>query len=146
MNESSNLTSDEKLMSGIAHIFGPLVAVIVWATQKDKSRFAKFQALQALVFDLFVFITMGLLFFCLFGTMFLGISLAMISATESTSPESFMSILVLPFMFPFVIFACVMPVSFGILILRMIAGVSVLNGRDYKYPIVGKWLEKFLEQ
>lgn len=146
MNESSNLTSDEKLMGGVAHIFGPLVAVIVWATQKDKSRFAKFQALQALVFDLFVFIMIGLLFFCLFGIMFLGISLAMITTIDSTSPDGFMSLFVLPFMFPLVTFACVMPVSFGILILRMVAGVSVLNGRNYKYPMIGRWLEKFLEQ
>lgn len=39
------LTSDEKLMGALAHFFGPLVAVIVWITQKEKSPFVKFQAL-----------------------------------------------------------------------------------------------------
>lgn len=146
MNEPLNLTSDEKLMGGVAHIFGPLVAIIVWVTQKDKSPFVKFQSLQALAFDLFVIIVSGLSFFCLFGFMFLGMSWAMFTAIESISPDGFMSIFALPFIIPFVTFACVTPVSLGILVLRLIAGVTVLNGRNYKYPIIGKWLENFLNQ
>jgi uncharacterized Tic20 family protein len=146
MNEPLNLTSDEKLMGGVAHIFGPLVAIIVWVTQKEKSRFVKFQALQALAFDLFIIITGGLLFFCLLGAMFLGTFWTMFTAVNNASSKGFVSLFALPFMFPFITYACVGPVSLGILVLRLIAGVSVLNGRNYKYPIIGKWLENFLGQ
>ena len=146
MNEATNLTSDEKLMGGVAHVFGPLVAIIVWAIQKDKSRFVKFQSLQALAFDLIIIIVGGLLFFCLFSFMFLGMSWITFQAINSTSPDEFMSIFALPFMFPLATFACITPFSIGILVLRIIAGISVLSGRNYKYPIIGKWLEHFLNQ
>lgn len=145
MNEP--LTSDEKLMGGVAHIFGPLVTIMVWATQKDKSRFVKFQALQALAFDLCIVIIGGHVFFCLFGFIFLGMFWTMFTTLDNASSSNeFMSLFALPFMFPFVTFACVAPVSIGILVVRLIAGISVLNGRNYKYPVVGKWLENFIDK
>ena len=145
MSEPLNLTSDEKLMGGVSHIFGSLVAVIVWTTQKDKSRFVKFQALQALAFDLFIIIASGLLFFCLFGAMFLGVFWVIFAGVNSASPDSVMSLFALPFMFPFMTFTCITPVSIVILTIRLVAGISVLNGRNYKYPVIGKWLENFLD-
>jgi uncharacterized Tic20 family protein len=60
------LSSDEKLMGAVAHFFGPLVALIIWSTQKEKSHFVKFQALQALAIDIFLVVVMGILFFCSF--------------------------------------------------------------------------------
>jgi uncharacterized Tic20 family protein len=147
MNDNhSPLSSDEKLMGALPHFFGILVAVVVWMLQKDKSRFVKFQALQALVFDVIVMVTMGLVFSCLFGVMFLGMfgSIFMTAKTAS-SPDAISPLFILPFMFPFATFACVFPFSFLLLILRIIAAVSILNGRNYHYPILGNWLENFLD-
>ena len=139
-------TSDEKLMGALAHLFGPLVAVIVWAIQKDKSRFVKFQALQALIFDLVVAVGMGAFFFCLFGVMFLGMSMSMFSFMNTPpSDAQIAQFFFLPFMFPFMTFACILPSSFVLLIIRLLAAVSVLNGRNYRYPLIGKWLDGFLE-
>lgn len=149
MNTSPNFppSSDEKLMGALAHLFGPMVAIIVWATQKDKSRFVKFQALQALAFDIFLMLTMGIIFFCLFGTMFVGIFGSMFGVLANTSsPDTGLQFLMLPFMFPFITFACIFPFSISILILRIIAAMSILNGRNYQYPLLGKWLENFLKE
>ena len=65
MNTLENIppTSDEKMMGALAHVFGPLAAIIVWAIQKEKSRFVKFQALQALAFDMIVAVILGGFFF-----------------------------------------------------------------------------------
>lgn len=146
MNEAPGLTSDEKLMGGVAHIFGPLVAIIVWATQKNKSRFIRFQALQALAFDFFIVVLTGIFFICLFGFAFLGIFGTMFAtAGNAPSTHDFSMFFLLPFTFPLLIFACVTPLSIGILVLRLMAGVSVLNGRNYHYPLLGKWLENFLD-
>ena len=147
MNESLNLTSDEKLLGAVSHFFGPLVAVFVWATQKEKSRFVKFQALQALAFDLFIAVTVGIFFFCLFGLGFLGMFVSIFSTMENASTANdFMAVFFLPFIFPFLITACATPVSVAILALRLIAGISVLNGKNYQYPFVGKWLENFIKE
>lgn len=139
-------TSDEKLMGALAHLFGPLVAVIVWGMQKDKSRFVKFQALQALIFDLVVAVGMGAFFFCLFGVVFLGMSMSMFSMMNTPPSDAQIApFFFLPFMFPFMTFGCILPSSFVLLIIRLLAAVSVLNGRNYRYPLIGKWLDSFLE-
>lgn len=140
----TKLSSDEKLMGAVAHLFGPLAAIIVWGTQKDKSRFVKFQALQALAFDLVLAMVMGVVFFCLFGIMFAGISVSMLDIPGAAStPNTAMPFFMLPFMFPFLTFACIFPFSLLILAIRLVASISILNGRNYQYPILGKWLENF---
>lgn len=149
MNTSTNLSpsSDEKLMGALAHLFGPLVALVVWSTQKDKSRFVKFQALQALVFDLILVVVMGIIFFCIFGIMFVGMFGSVFGAMGSTSsPKAITPFFMLPFMFPFMTFACIFPFSLLIMAIRLIAFLSILNGRNYQYPLLGKWLENFLNE
>jgi hypothetical protein len=48
-------------------------------------------------------------------------------------------------MFPVTTFACIFPFSFIIIAARLVASVSILGGRNYQYPFIGKWLEKFME-
>ena len=137
-------SSDEKLMGALAHLFGPLVALVMWATQKDKSRFVKFQALQALAFDVIIIVVTGIVFFCLFGIMFAGMFGATFGALGSTSSQDGVTpFFMLPFIFPFIISACVLPFSLLILVVRVVAAISILNGRNYKYPLLGRWLENF---
>lgn len=140
-------TSDEKLMGAVAHLFGPFAATIVWAIQKDKSRFAKFQALQALAFDAVAMVAMIACFACTFGVMFLGMSGLILTGLESSSssPEEIGVLFAAPFLFPFMIFAAVFPFSLLLLILRLIAAVSILRGRHYYCPVLGNWLQNFLD-
>jgi uncharacterized Tic20 family protein len=135
-------------MGAVAHFFGPLVAIIVWITQKEKSRFVKFQALQALAFDMVLFLVTGVSSLCMFGAMFLGISMSMLGAfNPSSTPEDIIPIIFMtPFIFPFLTFACILPFSLLITVARLVASVSILNGRDYRYPFVGKWVENFLRE
>ena len=54
-------TSDERVMAALAHFFGLIAALIVWVLNKDKSRFVRFQALQALALDgLWMVLSLGL--------------------------------------------------------------------------------------
>jgi uncharacterized Tic20 family protein len=149
MNTPTNLplSSDEKLMGALAQVFGPLAAIIVWAIQKDKSRFVKFQALQALAFDVIVAVIMGAFFFCIFGVVFLGMSGSMFAVMNNPSSVNEVTpFFFLPFMFPFMIFGCIFPFSFALMVVRIIAAISILNGRNYHYPVIGKWLDNFLEK
>lgn len=139
-------TSDEKMMGALAHMFGPLAAIIVWAIQKDKSRFVKFQALQALAFDGVATITMGIFFFCIFSVIILGMFGAVFTIlNDPLSSDGFTPFFFLSFMFPFMIFGCALPFSLGLLIVRLVASIAILNGRNYRYPILGKWLDTFLD-
>lgn len=145
-NNKPAITSDEKLMSAIAHVFGPLGAIIVWAIQKDKSRFVKFQSLQALIFDVLLSLGMGLFFTCIFGVSFLTMTSSLFSASNDfSSPDNIAPFFFFPFMMPTLMFGCIFPFSFLIIIYRLFVAISILNGKDFRYPIIGKWLDNFLE-
>jgi len=147
MTEETNLTSssDERMMAALAHIFGAIAALIIWAIQKDKSRFVRFQAAQALAFDFAVMLLMGVLFFCLFGVMFIGMFGTMFTALNNTSsPESFSWFMILPMMFPFLMSTCILPFSLALLVARVVATISVLSGNNFHYPFLGARVEKFL--
>ena len=138
-------TSDEKLMSAIAYFFGIFGAIIVWILQKDKSRFVRFHATQALAFDFIVTVTTGVIFFCIFGVMFVGMLGTMFTTINSSSPSEGVPLFILfSTMMPFTIFTCVFPITIILTIIRVVAAVSVLNGRDFRYLWLGKQVEKFL--
>ncbi|RPI95917.1 MAG: DUF4870 domain-containing protein [Chloroflexi bacterium] len=138
-------TSDERMMGALAHFFGVIAALIVWVTQKDKSRFVRFQAAQAMAFDFAVMLLMGVVFFCLFGAMFVGMFGTMaVTLNSSTSPENVSPFLMFPFMFPSLMFSCILPFSLAFLIARIVAAASVLSGNNFHYPFLGAKVEGFL--
>lgn len=132
-------TSDEKLMSAIAYFFGMLGAVLIWIFQKDKFRFVRFHATQALAFDFVVMVAMGVVFFCIFGSVVVGIFGAMFTTVNASSPsENAPLFFLVPTAMPFIIFACVFPLTLVLTIIRIFAAVSVLSGHDFRYPWLGK--------
>lgn len=138
-------TSDERMMAALAHFFGAIGALIIWVVQREKSRFVRFQAVQALAFDFSIMLLMIVLFVCLFGAMFLGIFGTLFATLNTSTPtENFSPFVVFPFMFPMLMFTCIFPFSLGTLVVRVVATVSVLNGTNFRYPLLGAWVEKFL--
>ena len=142
---ASSPTSDERMMAALAHFFGAIGALIIWVVQKEKSRFVRFQAVQSLAFDFAVMLLMIVLFVCLFGVMFAGIfGTLFVTFNSSTPSENLSPLLAFPFLFPTLTFTCIFPFSLGIMIARVVATVSVLNGNDFHYPLLGPQVEKFL--
>jgi uncharacterized Tic20 family protein len=138
-------SSDERLMAALAHFLGLIGSLIIWAIQKDKSGFVRFQATQALAFDLFVMILMFVCFLCFFGLMFLGMFGTIFTVVNNaTQTDSANWLMALPVLFPFGISVCIFPLSTVIFIIRIIAAISILNGNDFRYPWLGQQVEKFL--
>jgi uncharacterized membrane protein len=143
---SSAPTSDEKLMSALAYFLGAIVALIIWAIQKGKSRFVRFHALQALAFDTVVMVASFFISFCLMTAIFTSMFGLMFNAvSDPASFEQAPYFFLFPAMMPFGVFACVFPFSIVILVIRLFAAGSVLSGRDFRYPILGKKVEQFLK-
>jgi uncharacterized Tic20 family protein len=137
--------SDERMLGALAHFFGLIAALIIWAVQKDKSRFVRFQAAQALVFDLITTLLIFVLVFCSMGVMFIGLFGTILAAANSTpSPDNFGPIMIFPFMFPWFMFACISPFSIALFVARIVATISVLNGNNFSYPWLGAKVENFL--
>ena len=140
---------EDQVAAAVAHatciipLFGTLTPLILWITQKDRGGFIRFQTLQALVYQVLGMAAyIGLLaaymvFF--FGMM--GFTILSAQTLESDSSEALIAMLafLLPVACIFVVLMLGGPVYhlFG-----FIAGVRVLRGGDYNYPLLGRYLRK----
>jgi uncharacterized Tic20 family protein len=156
---ASTATQDDKIVAALAHALGPLIAIIVWATQKDKSPFVAFQSLQALVYQLTGFVGMLLGMACymcsflgVFGGMFAFIPLAATGAAATEGGEAAQGIAaligflisVVTMIVPFAIFGLMFLAILAFLLYGLWAAISVFQGKDFRYIVIGRWLERYL--
>ena len=141
MEEEKN--AESRLLAALAHGsvvaqgVGILVGVLVYINQRDKSRFAAFQALQAAVFQLINLILVILMWVA--WTILYTLSLIPLIAMMERSPDGAPSAL-----FWFATFSWVLPliVMFFIALIGLWAALRVWQGNDFRYPLIGSWLEK----
>lgn len=139
---------DERVLAALAHIsillpaIGVLAPILVWVTQRERSQFVGFQALQAVVFQLALLLLwllggvcyMGSVFFIMIG----GFAMQGSSGMEGPGP-GFNLLFVLPFG---VIFFMLL-VALVLFIYGVVAAVLTFQGKDFRYPLIGRWVERF---
>jgi uncharacterized Tic20 family protein len=146
MSNETTLTQDEKTLAALAHgsillgiftsgIGGIITALILWITQKDKSRYVAQQSLQALVYQAITFLV-TMLAWCCWGMLWMFIIFVPLmsnpQAFEAAPPPGIFGGLFL-MVVPFAVW--------GLTILYGLWGaISCLSGRDFKYAIIGNWL------
>ena len=116
--------------------FGGLIAaLVVWLIEREKSAYASSQALQALLYQALTFFVIGLAW-CCWGILWMVMLLPLFAnpeAYETTPPAGLWLGLIL------------MVVPIGLWGLTMLYGLwgaaRCLGGHDFKYAILGKWLE-----
>lgn len=141
-------TSDERIMAGFAYLLGPLIAFILWVTQKDRSKFVRFQALQAILFDLsllvawllFIFLTIAVIW----GGILLGGGLTMLLAVQESSSSPVVLLPTILGVLPMFCFPAGFLVFFALVLLKLIGAVNVFLGKEWRFPLVGKLTEKLL--
>jgi uncharacterized Tic20 family protein len=158
---TSTATQDDKVVAALAHALGPLIAIIVWATQKDKSPFVAFQSLQALVYQLtgFVGALLGMAcymcsFVGVFGGMFAAIPLtaAGTAVTEGGGTAEGLAALIgflvtmVTMFLPFAIIGLLILAILAFILYGLWAAFSVFQGKDFRYVVIGRWLERYLAQ
>lgn len=137
-------TQDERIMAALAHgsvvIFGMgiIAAVVVWATQKDESRYVAFQALQAATYQILGFAVFMVGMCCWMALYFVSFIPLMVAIEQGSSEP--------PTLFLLSLFLMLIPfVLMGLWILGGIwGGVRTLQGRAFSYPLVGHWLHRRL--
>ena len=140
MSEIRQAHSDDNILAAIGHFFGTMVAIIIWAVQKDKSEYVRFQALQAVGYNIAVSIITLILFGLIFAFIFKVVS---IQTGGIESPDFFFVFLLTIISSPWI--AClIFPYVLVIYIARLIAVISVLQGKDFRYPWLGEYVEKML--
>lgn len=144
--ETPRVSSDERIMAALAHFFGVFGALIVWATQKDRSRFVKFQSLQALAFGGLVTVVTLVAMLCLLGLMILGTLGAVIASSgPGASPNEVPTIALLTAFSP-MSFLCIIPLSLTLALVQSAAAISVATGHDWRYPLIAPRVEAFMSE
>ena len=139
MNQE-NKSTENRLLAALAHGsvvaqgIGILVGVLVYITQRDKSRYAAFQGLQAAVFQLVnLLIVIGM--WVVWGVLY-GLSIIqLIRLGENAEPPAF---------FWIALISMVIPIIYMVLIslYGLWGAVRTWQGKDFRYLIIGRWLEK----
>jgi uncharacterized Tic20 family protein len=138
------VSSDEKIMAALAHgsilfmFLGPIVPVILWATQRNRSKYVSFHALQAMGYQtLFFWLWMVMPIFIMLATIILiGVFAVVLRNSPDTSA--------FPFLFQIPIFIMVFGFMGITFLIGLVGAVFCLLGRDFRYPILGKWLARYL--
>lgn len=144
-------SQDDRIMAALAHasailpLMGVVAPIVIWVTQKDKSQYVAFQALQAVAFQLSMvfawFIGMGCYMLSFFG-MF--ISFTLLSSTGRDNP-SFAPLFGGFFFVPIGILLLMFVGGFLFVIYGLVGTVSTLRGRDFRYWLIANRVENFMQ-
>ena len=137
--QQENLTSEERLMAMLSHLsilFGGIILpIILWATQKDKSRFIRYHALQSIFFQIAYVVLLVLLIvaFALFA-IFFGLGLGILTANTTSDPGAFPILIVL---FVVLFYAAIFIFAFALMGYSIYLAVKSYQGSYIKIPIIG---------
>jgi uncharacterized Tic20 family protein len=163
-------TQDERIVAALGHasivwpMMGIIAPAVIWATQREKSPFLAFQALQAAVYHMTLILAglaCGACYFCSYlGTAvgLIGVPTSMFFAfqPEGPAPEELPPMAVVPLIVGFL-----GVIVFNVLILALFllglavwgayvgyglyGAVATLQGKDFRYVLLGSRLERYLE-
>lgn len=141
---------EEDWVAGICHssavvlFWGMILPLLVWNAEKDRSARLRFQALQAFLFQLLAFISSILSFFLLFVLMIAVVALAgYLNSEQGISSDAGLYLLIAVFVL--LLFACLLVLALPTYhLFALIAWARVTKGGNYRYPLLGKALEKRL--
>jgi uncharacterized Tic20 family protein len=145
MNTQANSTQpaqNDRIMAALAHstailpMMGVVAPIIIWATQRDKSEYVGFQALQAVVYQ-FVMILLWFAGMAMYVSSFFLVFVPGMMVSESQSFPVF-------FFVPFLVMGALMLAMLAFVLYGLVAAAMVLQGEDFRYFIIGDQLKRYL--
>lgn len=137
-----NADFEERFAAAMGHfsvilpIWGLLAPAWLWITHKSHSSWLKFQSAQTTLYQIFVNV---IYFGSSFGSLLAGIAIAIFFGVTSDGSEWSFVVGLLAAAF---LMSCTMLILPLFHILGQWAGLQTLLGRDFKYPLLGRWMEK----
>jgi len=133
------ISMEDKIMALLSHLsilipnIGILAPIVIWVTNKDKSRFVRFNALQSIFFQLIFFLLM--MFFIFIGVILMLIAIPWFDLSSNAEPGIlfFISMVFMFMYFP-------LWLIFGIY--AVVASVKSFKGNIFRYAIIGRIFER----
>jgi uncharacterized Tic20 family protein len=148
---SSTPSQDERIMAALAHVttlvpfMGVIAPIVIWTTQREKSQYVAFQALQALAYQLTMilawFVGMGC-YMCSAFSIFLTVPFASAADQEQTVEPLFG----LVFFIPFLVFGAILVGGIAFVIYGFVGAIMALQGKPFRYVLIGGRVERFMQK
>ena len=145
-------TQNDEIMAALAHVsailplMGVIAPIIIWATQKDKSKFVAFQVLQAIAYQLVMifawFVGMGCYMLSFFSTFLMIPFTGSGGEGDPTVTPFFMA----GFFIPFIVFGVIFVGGAIFIIYGLVGAVMTFQGKDFRYFVIGSRLVSYLQK
>lgn len=138
MTVQSEYTQEERLLGGLAHVsvvtgaIGPVIGILIYVMQKEKSRFAARQALQAALYQLVGLVVIIVAWSC-WGIFYALSFIPLITNAEQyqDAPPPIFWVGLGSMIVPFIIMGL-----WGLY--GLYGGVRVWTGLDFRYAFIGR--------
>ena len=153
---SATVSQDERILAALSHasiiipFWGFIGAIVIWTTQREKSRFVGFQALQGVAYQLSLVVLAfigGACYMCAFlGTFLLVPAGIFVAEGVGEADTAAMLLSMIATGFPFCILGILVLIGLAFVLYGLYGSVRVLQGHDFRYVIIGDRLERYLNQ
>ncbi|RIK29867.1 MAG: hypothetical protein DCC56_10840 [Anaerolineae bacterium] len=153
IDQTPSPNQNDKIMAALAHVsailpfMGVIAPIIIWATQKDKSEYVAFQALQAVVYQLLMilawFVGMGCYMASFFVTFF---TIPFTGGNNGEINPALAPFFMLSFFVPFIVFGAIFIGGAIFVIYGLIGTMQVFQGKDFRYLVIGNRLDNYLKK
>ena len=143
-------TREDQWVAGMAHasailmIWGAILPLLVWLTQKDRSPRLRFQSLQALGYQVIGTVAyFG--FMAVYSVVMMGMFAGMLPLITGNGQGVSSSVGIFFIISTIVMLLLMLVVSLALPtyhLFAMLAGIQVVKGRDYLYPLLGRFLAR----
>jgi uncharacterized Tic20 family protein len=128
------------ILANVVNLAGMIAATLIWATQRERSRFVRAHALQALAYQgavLLVALLLGGLWVACLALSLIPAAIRPDLYTEGGPPAGFW----------FALLALILPVGFvaAATVYGLVGAYQVYRGRAFFYPLVGRLVRRDLE-
>jgi len=144
--QNEEVTSDEKLMAMLSHLSvlfgGMILPIILWAVQKDKSKFVRYHSLQAIFFHIayagiiIILVVVMVIVFAVFGV---GLG-AMSSNGHGHSDGGAFPVIMILLMVVF--YGGIFLTIFGAIAYEVFIAIKAYKGSYIKIPVIGNIIYK----
>ena len=135
-------SNDERLLAMLSHLSiflgGIILPIILWATQKDKSKFVYFHSLQAIFYHLaFAVIIIVFVFFMIFVLLVSGIGLSGFAKSSGSEEMPVFMIVMMIVLYAGIFLIVFIGIGYGIYL-----AVKSYQGKLIRIPLIGNYVYK----
>nr|MBN1229574.1 DUF4870 domain-containing protein [Anaerolineae bacterium] len=140
MAEEARMDTENRLLAALAHGsimaqgLGVVAGIVIYLTQREKSRFVALQALQAAVFQVIALILV-IGSWLVWGVFYAITWIPLMNIADDAAPPPIFWIGIISMVIPFI-------VMIVIGLYGLIGAVQVWRGKDFRYLFIGRWLER----